>query len=81
MGACPGDYGMYHSLTTVYSRDIYYLRPRSSDVCGQIQARSQVPTQGSAKTILLRSTCKIMLLATRTSTVLPLGTHSFVALA
>ena len=42
---------------------------------------NQVPTQGSAETVLLRSNSKITLLATRTSPVLPLGTHFFVALA
>ena len=43
---------------------------------------NQVPTQGSAETVLLCSNSKIItLLATRTSPVLPLGTHFFVALA
>ena len=42
---------------------------------------NQVPSQGSAETVLLRSNSKITLLATRTSPVLPLVTHFFVALA
>ena len=42
---------------------------------------NHVPTQGSAETVLLRSNSKITLLTTRTSPVLPLGTHFFVALA
>ena len=41
---------------------------------------NQVPTQGSAETVLLHSNSKITLLATRISLVLPLGTHFFVAL-
>ena len=41
---------------------------------------NQVPTQGSAETVSLHSNSKIMLLATRTSPVLPLGAHFFVAL-
>ena len=42
---------------------------------------NQVPTQGSAETVLLRSNSKITLLATKTSPVLPVGTHFFIALA